>query len=177
MRRKGFVYIRSTDMYQTEEIRLQMDEITEACHECGIRDIVFFIDYGAGGNLRYNVEYARLKETISHTAKNQAVFVVRSMDRLTEDICEWREVLANMQQMGAICCSVKSGYFSDDVGPQQELDEIVDSMYLDEGDEKSLPKLLILQPSKADRNAILMSNGNECYLIRGREIGMKGRVQ
>lgn len=49
MRRKGFVYIRSTDMYQTEEIRLQMDEITEACHECGIRDIVFFIDYGAGG--------------------------------------------------------------------------------------------------------------------------------
>lgn len=177
MRRKGFVYIRSTDMYQTEEIRLQMDEITEACHECGIRDIVFFIDYGAGGNLRYNVEYARLKETISHTAKNQAVFVVHSMDRLTEDICEWREVLANMQQMGAICCSVKSGYFSDDIGPQQELDEIVDSMYLDEGDEKSLPKLLILQPSKADRNAILMSNGNECYLIRGREIGMKGRVQ
>lgn len=49
MRRKGFVYIRSTDMYQTEEIRLQMDEITEACHECGIRDIVFLLIMAQAG--------------------------------------------------------------------------------------------------------------------------------
>lgn len=167
---KAFAYIRTTDMYQTDDVKRQVNEIEAYCHDSGISNIEYFIYYGAGGNLFQNAEFVRLKESISQSAKDHAVFVVHSIDRLTRNLREWQEVLSDMNRMGLTCCVVKSEYSLYDLGLQQDLAEItnyINPEYTDscDGVDESIPKLLILKPISEGRTAMIMSDGNEYYLV------------
>ena len=166
MERKGFAYIRTADK---NAVKRQMDEIEAYCHGRGINDIEYFIHYGSSGNLIQNAEFGRLKESIRQTPKNQAVFVIQSIDRLTRDLHEWHEVLLYMRKIGIECYVVKDEC-SFNLELQQELVEAVNRMnpeYADLCDDvdESIPKLKSLMPLDEERTAMFMSDGSKCYLV------------